>query len=200
MWLLANPTAAGWPWVIAALVLSLFVKSRRLSRWLHPVNVGISIYCISRDFQLPMDTVMLACLPVAVTSWPQWQHSTTISVIVLIAAIINWCLASPVKVPEHDWLPAVCTFVFVNSANYKWVRMGLVLARFLVPRAAHVVYGLPLMFEGADFTQGVLEWFPFYNLDLAALLAYTLCSLLTTEEWYLLTVPWLGVAAYISSS
>ena len=68
------------------------------------------------------------------------------------------------------------------------MRIGLVIARYQVPRAAHVLYG------GVFYLLEPLN-VPGYDRNMGPALAYTLCALLALESWY----PYLAVCGGAAS-
>lgn len=154
-----------------------------------PFCVGAAIFAISRDFFIPLDAAVLACLPVCLVRW----GGGDLLPYALVAAIIvsYFVLASDLSsVPANPWSAALAAFAFVARAPAapasKLVRVGLVVAWYRVPRAAHALYG-SLLF--------VLEPTPTSQINVA--LAFTLCVLLATQAWYAWLATVFGAASLV---
>jgi hypothetical protein len=188
--LLASPslTVLDWALVGVALVLGYMI-SIPPHPYYQPLCVGAAVFAISRDFDIPFDAALMACLPICLV---RWDSGALVPWTLLAAIVVNYFLAVPAPpVPTNPYTPAVAAFLFVARAPsqnlHKLARVGLVVARFREPRCVHAMYGgLFYLLEPVDV--------PLYDREMGAALAYALCALLAREEWYHVAVAAVGAA------
>ena len=174
--LLALPSNLALDWALVAVGLALgLVVSVPPSPFYQPLCVGAAVLAISRDFDVPFDAALMACLPITLL---RWTSSPLLQPVLVAGVVANYFVgtASP-PVPTDSWAPALSAFLFVSRGPGKPVRVALVLARFLAPRGVHVLYG------GLLFGLAQLE-VPGYDPEMGSALAYSLCALLAREAWY----------------
>lgn len=186
--LLASPAnnTRDWSLVGVALCLGFFVTIP--PHWLiQPVAVGAALYSASRDFEIPYDALLLAAVPVAALGW---RRSLAIDGALALGVVVSYVLAWPILPPEDWWTPAVAALLYMVSGPYKLSRAAIVLARYLAPRAAHVVYGMVLVICRPMPV-------PYYDKVAGPALAYTLCALLAAEPTYKYLATAAGIASCI---
>lgn len=177
------PLALDWALVSVALLAGyLWPTPGPLARLLYqPLCFGAAVLAISRDFGIPFDAALVACLPVSLARWG--GQGPLLRRTLVAAIVVNYFVLAPDlgAVPAHPWAPALAAFVFVArappTALERLARVGLVVARYRVPRAVHALYGALLF---------VLEPLavPGYDRTMGPALAYTLSALVALEPWY----------------
>jgi len=174
------PVALDWSLVAVGLFLGYVLSWRQPHVAYQPFCVGATIFAIARDFEVPFYAAVLACVPICLV---RWGGGALLPYTLVAATIVNYFVfADDLKhVPTDSWAPAVAAFLFVARAPHmggsKLVRIGLVVARYQVPRATHVLYG------GVFYLLEPLA-VPGYDKSMGSALAYTLCALLALESWY----------------
>jgi hypothetical protein len=185
------PVALDWSLVAVGLFLGYVLPWHHLHAAYQPFCVGAAVFAIARDFGVPFDVAVLACVPVCLV---RWGGGVLLPYTLVAATIVNYFVLAPdlPHVPTDPWAPAVAAFLFVARAppvsGSKLVRIGLVVARYQVPRAAHVLYG------GLLFVLDPLP-VPGYDATVGGALAYTLCCILTQESWYAYLAVCVGLGA-----
>lgn len=149
--------------------------------------VGAVLYCGSRDFGIPLDAMILAGVPVCLVSW---KHRPATGFFVLVGFVVNYFFAESIDVPRNSWTPAVFAAIYVAGGQWwnKWSRVGLVIARHLVPRAVHVYYGMAL------YTLAPME-IPYYDSVSGPALLIVIFALLAQEDWFHYVLAGISLAA-----
>jgi len=168
-----EPSVVGWVLLGLGLVAGFFV--RRPTLYVQFPCVGAALFCICRDFSIPLDAVLVAGLPVCVVGWGRYLLT---EVLLAAALVVNYFFSDSVPVPRDPFTPAVFAALYVGSGvSWKrWLRVGLVLARHLVPWAVHVLYGIPLYFVRPVEV-------PYYDAVGGATLLSVFFALLAQEAW-----------------
>lgn len=185
------PVALDWSLVAVGLFLGYVLPWRQTHVAYQPFCVGAAIFAIARDFDVPFDAVVLACVPISLV---RWGGGVLLHYTLVAATIVNYFVFADdlQHVPTDSWAPAVAAFLFVARAppvgGSKLVRIGLVIARYQVPRAAHVLYG------GLLFVLDPLA-VPGYDATMGSALAYALCCVLAHEGWFAYLAVCVGLAA-----
>lgn len=194
--LLVSPVQDALGWALLGLGIAAGLASPAVPKFLHiPPHwiqfpcLGAALWCVSRDFALPLDTVLLACLPVAVI---QWRATRGAEILLVLALIFNYVwFASPAHPVRDHWTPAVHAALLVARSQDKLQVVGLVLARHLVPAAAHVLYGAPLFFARRVEV-------PFYDATAGPALLTALFAVLAHERWFHYMLAAFSILQYIS--
>jgi len=179
--LLASPENQVLHWALVAAALTLSFATRWPGGpYTHAAGAGAAIWATARDMGVPFDAALVAMVPIYVVGWPRGAEWALV-----LAIAVNWVLAAfvysgEVQVPSNALVPAFLTLIYVgpgDNVKVKALRTGLVLARFLVPRRAHVLYGATL------FCCTQLR-VPYYDRIAGAALLVVLCGLLAQLDMY----------------
>jgi hypothetical protein len=170
--LLTSPSndVAGWVLLGVGMAIGWLIK-------VHPFFqypcLGASLFCISRDYQVPLDVVLLAAIPICLIKW----DAVAKHFLIVSSFIANYFWAQSINVPLHVWTPAVMAALYVGSTPHKLHAIALVLARHLVPRSVHVLYGFSLFyFKPIEF--------PFHDNIVATSVLFSFFAVMATEIWF----------------
>jgi len=166
--------------LIAVALVAAFPVSWPGGPYTHVAGAGAAIWATARDMGVPFDAALICMVPVYVVGWPKGAEWALV-----LAIAVNWVLATTlydgnVQPPTNVLMPAFLTLVYVgpgDNLKLKALRTGLVLARFLVPRRAHVLYGATV------FCCTQLR-VPYYDKIAGAALLVVLCALLAQLDIY----------------
>jgi hypothetical protein len=171
--LLMSPTQDALGWALLGLGLAAGTRLKVHPAFQYPC-LGAVLWTIFRDFGIPMDIVLLACVPVCLV---QWKANTATFIALVAAVVVNYFFAKDVHPPRDAWTPAVLALLYVGSSSKKLYAVGLVLARHLVPRGVHVLYGIPFYYlKSVDLV--------YYDRVVGNSVLASLFALVASEPWF----------------
>ena len=173
-----TPDALGWALVGVGLAVGFFL---RVHPWFQYPCLGACVWCISRDFDIPLDVVLMAVMPICLIKWTRHE------LWVIPALIVNYFFADDLHPPTSSWTAAVLSALFVGSSDTKLFNVGIVLARHLAPRGVHVMYGLPFFFFQS-------KELPYFDNVVGTTVACTLFTVMAMEAWFHYALVGLGLA------
>ena len=181
---LVSPTydVLGYSLLAAGVVLGLLVNFKcRIEN----VGAGAMLYAAHRDFGIPLEVLLFAAAPVYCIRWENEKHK---NFVLTLAYIVNYIVARDIQPPRHTYTPAVIAALYVGSSEKKVHAAALVLARHLVPRAVHLLYGIPFfVYKEVDFV--------YYDSVAGFSLVLTLFTMMAVEWWFHYFLVAVGVAS-----
>lgn len=177
--LLVSPTqdVIGYTLLAVGIVLGFFVS-------VHPAFqypcLGALVYCIHRDFDIPLEVALIAAVPAYAIKWNIHINPSialNVNIALTVGYICNYLLARPVRPLLDPYTPGVMAAIYVGSSKKNLHCVAIILARHLAPRAVHILYGLPF-FVNQDFS------LPYYDQVAGRSLALALFAMLAMEPWY----------------
>lgn len=177
----------GWLCLGIGLLVGSFVRGPDMS--MQKLAGGAALVATARDFQIPLDALLLAALPICVVAWRNDVYTQTL---LMAAVVVNYFVAKDIDPPRSSWFPGVAAAFYMSvPSKYKILRVAIILARHLVPRAVHVLYGLCM------FTQFYVYLEYWDNVSGPAL--FIVLNTLIAREWwfvYFYAVIAIGIILY----